>query len=315
MTTPPLRHYRAYGRCLATPLEFPELDPLAGVAPHWTFTAVPALEAPRAAIALGDDHLYAEVHARLWRHAAGHRLEVGDTGDFDLSADVRSIRWTPRGPAWPDFVRAHLLGRVLGTAMYLDGQLPLHASAVETRDGVIAFLAPKGFGKSALALALTIVGASFVSDDTLPVDPGPVPTAWPGVLAVRTQPGTLDALGVERPAIAPTPEGKLVLRDLPRARPDAGPRPLAALYVVDPAPPVTGVVSRHAMPPALAAVGVVAHVKIGSLLGADAVAPMLARATSVSGAVPVLQLRIARDLATLPSVAREILGWHGGGIG
>ena len=180
-----MNHYAIYGACLASDVPFPELRPAGGLRPKWVFETTSALEPARNAFELGAERIYDDVHARLYRHAAGHRIIVDDTGEYDLSPDGRRVRWQDRADAWPDFVRAHLMGRVLATSMFLDGLLPLHASAVAFDYRVVAFIAPKGYGKSSLALALTHGGARLVTDDTLPVELGPAMIAWPGVHAVR----------------------------------------------------------------------------------------------------------------------------------
>lgn len=305
------RHYAVYGRCLTSEFPFPELEETADRAHHWSFAAVPALSAMEAASAIGEDRLYDNVSARLFAHRDGHRISVDDTGDFDLSVDGRTIRWVAREPAWPDFVRAHLLGRVLSTTMYLDGWLPLHASAVETRAGIVAFLAPKGYGKSTLALALVGAGAHLVTDDTLPVDPTSAPIAWPGVHAVRVHAEAVEALGLTLPQ-ARTPEGKLIVDTIPSQHRTHRPRPLAAIYLIDPVTPGDVAVARSEMPPLLAAIGVVAHVKIGRMLGASAAAPMLERAARIAHGAPVFQLHTPRELSLLPEIASMILDWHGG---
>lgn len=312
MPAPITHRYGVYGHGLDSTLEFPELGPYAGGEVRWrlsTASDLAAMEGPRL---LGEEELYAGVGAHLFAHGGGHRIRVDDTGDFDLGRDGGTIRWAPRPPAWPDFVRAHALGRVLSTAMWFDGLLPLHASAVETRHGVIAFLAPKGTGKSTLALALVAAGASLVTDDTLPVVPGREVVAWPGVHAVRAHREALVALGIPVPD-ASTREGKLVVTAFDPSRRTQAPRPLVALYLIDPVD--AGLIPPGAteLPPALGVVGVVAHVKIGRMLGASAVARMLERTAAVTARIPVRRLHTPRDLAGLPRVVEYLLERHGGG--
>lgn len=318
--------YTVYGECLASAVPFPELAASASPTVRWSFRTTPQLAPMRAATELGEEQIYGEVFARLYAHDAGHRIIVDDTGSFDLSADRAQVVWEERATAWPDFVRAHLVGRVLATALYLDGLLPLHASAVESRDGVIAFLGPKGFGKSALALALAAAGARLVTDDTLPVelaDPPAVaagtgsrtgsrstPRAWPGVHSVRVRDDVLSAAGVERPATE-TREGKRVVSALRPEQLMSRPSPLAALYLLDPVEGDTGSVTRVALQPMLAALGTVAHVKIGRMLGHAAAKPMLERAAAIARRVPVYRLHPPRDLSRLPETAAMILHWHG----
>jgi hypothetical protein len=198
---------------------------------------------------------------------------------------------------------------VLATALYLDGLLPLHGSSVVTRDGVIGFLAPKGFGKSSLALALTKAGAWLVSDDTLPID-AETSRAWPGVHGLRVRDDTREVVGVPEGSLR-TREGKHVITELGHERVFARPMPLAALYLLVPIDPDGEDVDRVRIARMQAAISIVAHVKIGSMLGREAVPTMLARAARIAAQVPVHQLAIPRDLAALPSMARTILSWHG----
>jgi hypothetical protein len=62
----------------------------------------------------------------------------------------------------------------------------------------------------------------------------------------------------------------------------------------------------------LAAAALVAHVKIGRMLGAAAAASMLERAAIISRMVPVHQLIVTRDLNRLPEAASQLLAWYGG---
>ena len=314
--------YSVYGDCLASSMPFPELPISDSTVSRWTFDTTPRLAPMVDATELGADRIYGEVFARLYAHANGHRISVDDTGSFELSRDRTHVTWEERAESWPDFVRAHLVGRVLATALYLDGLLPLHASAVETRDGVIAFLAPKGFGKSTLALALTVAGARLVTDDTLPVEPGASSSveslvdsrvtaqAWPGVHSLRVHDDALAAVGASRPALD-TRDGKRIVSELAPQQLMSRRAPLAAIYLLDPVIPEAGTVTRTVLPAMLAAVGVVAHVKIGRMLGPAAAGPMLERAAAITRSVPVFQLHAPRDLAQLPLTAATILGWHG----
>lgn len=315
------RRYEAFGRTIASAYPLPELRETTAGEAHWRFEVVDALPAPGAPRALGDDLLYGDVHARLEAHDGGHRIRVDDTGVFDLSLDRRRIAWERRDASWPDFVRAHLLGRVLATALYLDGWLPLHGSAVRAADGVLAFLGAKGYGKSTLALALEAQGAPLVTDDTLPVEPGTPPRAWPGVQSLRVRDDAREAVGIDAPTFE-SREGKRVIAAPTLAHTASGPAPLSAIYLLDPVaaladPPAGGAPepappSRERVPPTIAAISLVAHVKIGRMLGPAAAPVMLERAAGVARQVPVYRLRVPRDLERLGVVARDLLASHGG---
>lgn len=307
-----MKHYVAYGSCLASDIEFPELRPSEVTTARWRVRRG-RLAAMRDERALGAERIYGSVDAHLVAHADGHRIVVDDTGAYELSSDGRTVTFEPREGAWPDFARAHLLGRVLATAMYLDGWLPLHGSAVETAAGVVALLAPKGYGKSSLALALADAGARLATDDTLPVEPraGAPPIAWPGVHSLRLRDDTLAEFGVA--GTVASPDGKRVVTSLAPSRLMHAPAPLAALYIlapvaVDGGPPVR----RTPLPETLGAIAVVSHVKVGGMLGAGAAPTTLERSARIARAVPVHRLETARDVSRLGAVAREILSWHGG---
>jgi hypothetical protein len=304
-----LRFYSVYGERLASMIELTELDEIPPGPARWMVEQVPALDAMDGAVEVGAELIYGQVHARLHSHAHGHRIVVEDTGAFDILDDHRRILVAPVPDAWPDFVRAHLTGRVLATTLYLDGLLPLHGSSVATRDGAIGFLAPKGFGKSSLALALAKAGAWLLSDDTLPIEPG-ARRAWPGLHGLRVRDDAREAIGVPEGRMR-TREGKHVITGLGSERVFARPMALAALYLLAPVEPDGEAVDRVLMPPALAAISVVAHVKVGAMLGANAGPAMLARASRIAAAVPVYQLRTPRDLALLEETARTVLDWHG----
>jgi hypothetical protein len=69
-------------------------------------------------------------------------------------------------------VRGYLLGIIFSVLCQQRGLLPLHASAVRGRDGVVAFLGRSGQGKSSLAAHLAQRGLPVVADDICLIDPG-----------------------------------------------------------------------------------------------------------------------------------------------
>jgi len=74
-----------------------------------------------------------------------------------------------------------VVGPALGALLHQRGLLVLHASAVATNGGVVAFLGHSGWGKSTMAGAMVKLGYNAFSDDLLPVShSGSVPLALPG---------------------------------------------------------------------------------------------------------------------------------------
>jgi hypothetical protein len=72
--------------------------------------------------------------------------------------------------AIPLDIRAFLLGTVFAVLCHQRGLLPLHASAISTGNGVAAFLARSGQGKSSLVANLANRGFRIVADDICLVD-------------------------------------------------------------------------------------------------------------------------------------------------
>jgi len=64
-----------------------------------------------------------------------------------------------------------LWGTVYGAVAWLNGLVPLHASAVVMNGQCIGFAAQSGGGKSTVAAALTVQGHALVCDDTLVLAP------------------------------------------------------------------------------------------------------------------------------------------------
>lgn len=93
----------------------------------------------------------------------------GSRAVFQLSPDRSLVRCAAADWAEPTWQRL-LLDRVLWTTSYLRGFQLLHASAVTTAAGLVAFLAVAGGGKTSLAAECVRRGHGFFSDDILAVE-------------------------------------------------------------------------------------------------------------------------------------------------
>jgi hypothetical protein len=82
-----------------------------------------------------------------------------------LVSNGRDIVVCPEPGALSLNVRAYLLGTLFAVLCQQRGLLPLHASAVSSGQGVVAFLARSGQGKSSLAAHLGQRGFPVVADD------------------------------------------------------------------------------------------------------------------------------------------------------
>ncbi len=68
-------------------------------------------------------------------------------------------------------VRSYLMGSLFAVTCHQRGLLPLHASAIETPPGAVAFLGASGAGKSSTVAFLARRGHRILADDICVVDP------------------------------------------------------------------------------------------------------------------------------------------------
>jgi hypothetical protein len=109
--------------------------------------------------------------ARFYRTPAGCLVRFPDLADFEVSADGQDVSCV-RVPGVSDATTEHLyLHQVLPLALSKRGQLVFHGSAVEIKDGAIAFIGESGRGKSTLAAAFATNGHRFLTDDGLVLEP------------------------------------------------------------------------------------------------------------------------------------------------
>lgn len=132
-----------------------------------------------------------------------------------------------------------IAGALLAMHLTLRRQLVLHASAVSTGDGAVAFVGRSGMGKSTLATALCELGAALISDDLLRVDPDL--RVYPGATETRLRP---NARQLARDAYE-TADGRLATRPAILV---AGPTPLAACVIPHPSRDATTVTTRRLRP-------------------------------------------------------------------
>jgi hypothetical protein len=95
------------------------------------------------------------------------RIEIDRVGRFHFQPGAPEVRAHPAPGAPPATLRAAYLATVLPLALQAAGHQLLHASAVDTPEGVIAFCGPSGAGKSTLAAALARHGHRQWADDAV----------------------------------------------------------------------------------------------------------------------------------------------------
>jgi hypothetical protein len=130
----------------------------------------------------------------LERAANGElRFSYGERARFVLRERMRQLECGARDSA-PDWQRA-LISKVLPSISVIRGYEALHAAAVDSPRGVVAFMGASGAGKSTLAFELVRRGWPLFADDqlTLGIEQGSV-LAYPGTphmnVAATAAPGS-----------------------------------------------------------------------------------------------------------------------------
>ncbi len=307
--------YSIFGDCLRSELPFSDLRPAVGATPKWTLRMT-----PDAGESEGDvigEMLNPPCAIRLRKNDKAFRLSHSCTAEYDVSHDGSSITCAPIPEADSESLRYDIANRVMAIALHAGGALCLHGSAVKLPQGVIGFLAPKGYGKSTLASALMKAGAQLVTDDMLVVELSQRPTALPGIFGLRLRDDSADRFLADRFLTVDFRsrrgvDGKNVVDTRDDDRMMLQKAPLAAIYILDPVPFIPGdrVLRRISLAPRMAAMQMITHNRIAPLLGAAEAPTLLDRTTALATRVPVFRLEIARDLEHLDGVVDQLLEWH-----
>lgn len=292
-------------------VEFPELKPAAPQVPWWTLRCVETLPATPHCELLGEDVVTGDVRVRMYRDQDRFRIAFDDTGTYEISGDGRRIDWLRPADVSMEAARADLTSRVLAAALHAAGCVSLHASSVVVNGRAIAFIAPKHHGKSTLALSLVKAGARLLTDDTLPVEPGPPAVARAGLHSTRLweDSAALVALGEAHPS----QEGaKRVFSALPDELVTHDEAPLDALYLLSPTLEAKDgkPAWRTKLNQIESAMVMLAHSKLAPLLGGSERPALFRAAASLAQTVPVYKLNVLRDFDRLPEVVDTIDSWH-----
>lgn len=147
------------------------------------------METPSGRVLLDFGELPDRWYTAVERPDGSVLLRVYTVCDFEISAGASDVVLRMVTGADPGMGAILTSGTLIALLLQLRGGLVLHASAVELDDMVIAFLGHSGMGKSTMAALMCTAGARVVTDDVLPVTPGPVPTVHPGATELRLRPG------------------------------------------------------------------------------------------------------------------------------
>jgi hypothetical protein len=184
----------------------------------------------------------AEVDPAMQAGADGFQLEV-PAARFRVSEGRRILVDLRPGASEAD-LHPYLLGTVMGALCHQRALLPLHAAAILSADGAIAFAGPSGAGKLTLAAQLRTRGRTALADDLLAIriDADGSPTALPGVARIRLRRAVVADSKISLPIAPVDPDRSWPLRRLYRLRADNTEPPAIRRL---PGPEATGAVLQH----------------------------------------------------------------------
>ncbi len=307
-----MHYYSVFGGRLGTDVVFPCSAHTAETSPDWVLRTGNVEEPGSDARLVGSDEVEPGIKVDLFRSPEGYYLRYDDTGWFHVSAPGSEITWSPGHGASLENAWIDVTSRVLAASFHAAGHFTLHASAVAFDGRAIGFLAPKNYGKSTLALALTRAGGRLLTDDTLPILLTLPPTALPGVHAVRLRGDSAREMDLHDTDLIAGDDGKSTLATLPPESIETDGTRLEALYVLCPFPDGGDrpAADRDLLTPVQGALTLITFAKLAPLLGRSERPEVLERATTISEGVPVYHLHMARDYSRLSEVVSQVMLWH-----
>ena len=124
-------------------------------------------------------------------------IRIHSVADFEITVG-QQIRVWPRAEARQRDIEIFLFGPAWATLCHQRGMLPLHASAIATRQGITAFAGHSGAGKSTTAALLNSLGYELLADDILPIsfNRNSIPGAWPYLRRLKLHRGLINQLAL-----------------------------------------------------------------------------------------------------------------------
>jgi hypothetical protein len=253
---------------------------------------------------------------RAFRSIQGsyYRLLYHEGIDFVIDSGVGQVwaNWPPERCIAD--VPSYLLGPVIAIILRLRGVVCLHASAIVADGCAVAFVGPKGAGKSTVAAALAVRGARVIADDTIALRRRD--GEWivaPGYPRIRLWPGSAHAIGQTAGAasalLPPGTSGSATRYHLDLTanglRFQDRPLPLDLIYLLDAS--TDGAVAAVPVRPA-EAFGVLVNNSFATrVLTSAARAQEFDALARLAGTVPVRRLRRATGLGRLAELCDFVM--------
>jgi hypothetical protein len=314
----PVFRYSVYGFDLASDTALPELDSLVAMSGEAAVPIVVRLRvaghrdlgAPRwvlrSLLPNGDDWTL------CGKIEGGYLLRYPGYADFIVDRNGRELRCVHiESRTSPQTLRHLLLDQVLPLVLNLLGRDVLHATAVETRAGVCAFIGPAGAGKSTLAASFAAAGYSTFCDDCLVVWRNGGILCIPGYPGVRLWRDSFDALGNYSVQLSDVADYTSKCRIVSNTRqlPD-GPCPLIAIYRISRLVDEEPALSTARIEPLTGREAFMELVSSAYVLDVTEPATLIRHFRCIEHLVtqvPIARLLLPNDLALLPAARRLIL--------
>lgn len=237
---------------------------------------------------------------------------------FGAGGDYLELGWwdaeNPGVTGLERIATTYLLGNLVAFALRLAGLSVLHGNAARIGQRSIAWLGPKGAGKSTLGAAFVDAGYPLITDDQVVVRPRGE-TFWPapGIPRIRLWPTSLEGMTDTALAAFQQPFGDNIkgwLEPPPPAEgdPTGEPPGLMALYVLEPRAAGATTLAMHPLPPNQRLQALLHHrlARTSLPLTFAQQAAEFAALGRLAARVPVYSLRLPDRLAALPEVVRQL---------
>lgn len=145
----------------------------------------------------GDDVVK---RARVEFRRSEYLLKVHDVANYYVKGGREAII-EPFENSDPDSVRLFFLSSGIAAALHQQGRIPLHASGVHTKDGVVLFIGESGAGKSTTISLLQQHGYRIFTDDVCVIDNSDLGegriSVFPSYPVVKLWSNTIEELSVD----------------------------------------------------------------------------------------------------------------------
>jgi hypothetical protein len=232
-------------------------------------------------------------------------------GEFLVSSDGRRIACGRESTATMESFQVYLLGQALSFALVKSGFEPLHATVVTVNDEAVAFLGESGAGKSTLATCFLADGHSMLTDDLLVLQQSADGfVAYPGPPRIKLLPDVAEyLLGGTAVGVRMNPDTTKLILPLGPAQWSSSPKPLRAIYVLEP-PNENNRTERPQIEPLSRRAAFMALVRNAFnyvVVDAHRLERQLTKMTSLAMAMPIKRLQYPRGLDCFPFLREAIL--------